>query len=141
MSMSSLYKEFKADDRATSDGVWIEYDVGAKSPVRFRVRQAGGTNPAYLKALEKHTKPLRRRYRNGDIPLDKVNGALVHVFAEAVITGWENVEDEAGRPLAFNRENVVKVLTDLPFLFEDIKDQAGNFDLFRAELREADAGN
>ena len=63
------------------------------------------------------------------------------LYADTLIIGWSGVTDEAGNPLPFNRDNVVKLLTDLPELANDIQAQAVLVSNFRAEEREADAKN
>ena len=66
---------------------------------------------------------------------------LAEVYADAVIVGWSGVKDEAGKEMAFSRENVIKLLTDIPELFRDIQQQANLVSNFRAEAKEADAKN
>ena len=66
---------------------------------------------------------------------------LREVYADTVVIGWSNVEGADGKPMAFTRENVIKLFTDLPELFADVQDQATNLALFRAEINEQDAKN
>jgi hypothetical protein len=46
-----------------------------------------------------------------------------------------------GKPLPFNRANVVRTLRDLPELFEDLKTQSERFTLYRRAELEEEAGN
>ena len=62
-------------------------------------------------------------------------------YAEAVIIGWRGVKDHQGRELPFTKENAVKLLTDLPELFADIRGQAKDIANFRKAAIEADAKN
>jgi hypothetical protein len=63
------------------------------------------------------------------------------VYADTVILGWEGVTGRDKAPLAFTRENVLQVLTDLPDLFADIQEMSNKVALFREEIREDDAKN
>jgi hypothetical protein len=60
---------------------------------------------------------------------------------ETVLLGWESVTGPDGKPLEFSKENAVKLFTDLPDLFKDIRETAEDMTLFKLELDEADAGN
>ena len=69
------------------------------------------------------------------------------LYSEAVITNWEvkngdgswvsGIENpEGGDPLPFNHRNVLDAFEALPDLFLDIKEQAENAAMYRANLRE-----
>lgn len=138
----SLYKQFKADPNLEKDGIVLQYADNSKGePIEFRIARAGGGNAAFTKRLEVLTKPYRRQIQTETIERAQVDKLIRQAYAETVVLGWKNVEDEAGNPLPFTVENCVKLFTDLPDLFADIQEQAQKAVLFRAELREADAGN
>ena len=63
------------------------------------------------------------------------------VYAQTVVLGWENVEDENGEELEFSVANCIKLFTDLPELWSDIQQQATRASLFRAEILENDSKN
>jgi hypothetical protein len=63
------------------------------------------------------------------------------VYVETVVLGWEGMLDAAGNPLPFNKENALKLFTDLPDLFQDVMEQAGKLALFREDIREDEAKN
>lgn len=140
----SAYKSFKTDEKAVSEGVWLDY-----GDFRVRVRPADATNESFVKAMERLARPLRGRMKANLITPEENRSLMIQVYSEAVITDWERREgekyvrgmtDEHDKPVAFSKENVVKTLSDLPKLYADIVEQADNAALFRAEL-EADAGN
>lgn len=138
----SLYKTFKTDENIERTGVVLEYGLNSKGqPIQIRIARAGGNNARYNKTLEVKTKPYRRQIQNET--LDDVIGRRVfrEVYAEAVILGWDGVEDAEGNPMPFTKDNCIKLLTDLPDLFDDIREQAQKAALFRAEILENDAGN
>lgn len=138
----NLYNQFKTDETLETDGIFIEYGETADGkPIRIRIARAGGKNKAFTKALEKATRPHRKAIQTGSLDSATADKLYREVFVDTVVLGWENVTDENGKPLEFNRENALKVFTDLPDLFQDLRDQAANSALFREEVLEEDLGN
>ncbi len=138
----SLYKNFKTDGNVEKLGVVLEYGNNSKGkPMSIRIARAGGNNTKFSKTVEFKTRPYRRQLQNETLEQEVSDRILREVYAEAVILGWDNVEDEAGKEMAFTKENVIKLLTDLPELFKDIQEQSQKTALFRAELLENDSGN
>lgn len=138
----SLYSMFKTDAGLETDGILIEYGEASNAqPVRFRIARSGGQNTVFTKALEKATRPYRKAIQNGMLDDKTADKLYKGVFAEHVLLGWENVEGEDGKPIQYSKENALKLFKDLPDLFLDLREQAGNVSLFRQEVREADLGN
>lgn len=138
----SLYKQFKTDTSLEKTGILLQYGENSKGqPICIRVARAGGANDAYIKRMEAKVKPVKRQIQNETIERAALLSILREVFAETVVLGWENVEDENGKALPFTKENCVKLFTDLPDLFDDLQEQSQRAALFRAEVREADAKN
>ena len=142
--MKGLYNTFKTNEQFETEGVWLEYgylDDDESKPIRIKIARAGGQNKAFTKALEKATKPHRKALQAGMLD-DRIADRLYKgVFAETVVLDWMNVTDQDGNELEFTKDNVLKVFSDLPDLFVDLREQAGNVSLFRDEVREADLGN
>ncbi len=138
----SLYKQFKTDAGLERLGVVLQYGQNSKGlPIGIRIARAGGTNEQYAKRMEAAVKPYRRQLQNDTMDRKVLLGIVREVFCETVILGWENVEDKDGNALAFNKANAIKLFTDLPDLFDDVKEQSERSVLFREEVREVDAGN
>lgn len=134
--MGSPYKQFKTDSSLENKGITLDY-----GDYQIRIARAGGQNKAYKKMLDRKTKPMRRQLQAGVVDDERSMAILREVYAETVILGWTNVEDENGKKLPFTKENVLKVITDLEDLFTDIIDQASNANLFRADGLEVAAKN
>lgn len=139
----SLYEEYETDPQLEKDGVHLEVGLSkAGKVVTIKLRRAGGANQKFAKVFEQKSKPYRRLM---EIPgaLDPAvqERVMREVYADAVVSGWENVEDKAGNEMPFNRENVIKLFTDLPDLFRRVMRESQDMDLFRAEVRETESGN
>lgn len=138
----SLYSQFKTDGSLEKSGILIEYgQTETGNPICIRIARAGGANKAYEKRMEAEVKPYRRMIQNETIEKALIDRILRKVFAETVVLGWENVEDETGKAIPFSVDNCIKLFEDLPDLFKDIQEQAQRAALFRAEIREGDAKN
>lgn len=138
----SLYTTFKTDTELEKSGVLLNYgETREGKPINIRIARAGGANTQYLKKLEAAVKPHRRAIQLDAMDSKQLERILRQVYAEAVVLGWENVEDATGKPIPFNVQNCVKLFEDLPDLYADIQSQAQQVALFRESLREADSGN
>jgi hypothetical protein len=139
----SLYQQFKTDEKLEKEGILVDFGVNQRTdkPIRFRIARAGGSNITFAKAMEKATRPHKRALHLGTLSNDVAEKIYREVFIDTVLLDWEEVDGSDGQPLPFTRENAVKLFTDLPDLFAQLREDAGNAALFLAEVREADLGN
>lgn len=138
----SLYSQFQTDKNIEKDGVVLEYGKTKEGKViSIRIARAGGANSRYTKLMEAATKPYRRQLQNETLDNDIAESITQKVYAQSVILGWENVQDQDGEDMAFNLENCIKLFKDLPDLWTDIQNQATRAALFRQDILEADSKN
>lgn len=137
-----LYQKFKTDERLEKEGVWVEYGEDESGlPIRFLIARAGGANKRFTMLVEKKMRPYRRALSTGTLDNATALSVMRECFAEAVILDWENVTDENGEILPYSQHACLKLLTDLPDLFADIRQVAESMSAYKEELREADQGN
>ena len=129
----NLYKSYGTNKALEQTGIDLRYSDDCV----ITIARAGGSNKAFLKAAERAQRKLNTRKPNNEQAMQ----ILREVYADAIILKWEGVEDKDGNEIPFTRDNVIKVLTDLPDLFFDIKTQAENAELFRDEALEEVSGN
>ncbi len=134
--MASPYKNFKTDATMETDGIWLDY-----GDYQIRIARAGGSNVNYAKAVERYAAKHKLAIRNETLDNEVQEKLMIQVYADSIILGWTNVKDENDQDMSFNRDNVVKLLTDLPDLFKDIRSSAGQLQLFKRELLEKAAKN
>lgn len=108
---------------------------------QFKLARAGGENEKYARMLMQASKPYRRAIQAGSLDPKIDVRILAEVYATTVIQSWEGVTDEAGSPLPFTKDNAIKVLTDLPELFRELRLAAESAALYRVEEVEADSKN
>lgn len=133
-----LYSNYKTDENLETSGVILSYGENSKGKkIAIKVARAGGSNKAFQRVMAAKTRPYRRQIDQGTLSNETLEGLLREVYADTVILGWENVEDENEKELEFNRENVIKVFKDLPDLFTDVRAGASEAAAFRADILDA----
>lgn len=143
--MSPLFKMFKSSENLEQTGIVLEYGEterdGKKVPVSITIARAGGSNLKFEKTLEFKTKPYKRMIQTESLDKKVSEKIMREVYAETVVLGWQNVQDETGAFVEFSPENAVKLFEALPDLFSDIVNQSNRQALFREAEIEADAKN
>lgn len=131
------YGAFGTDESLEKKGIEIDYgDAGT-----FLVARAGGANKKFQKMVEQKFRPYRRQVQAGTMDNDVADRLLAEVFASTVLIDWDGVTDEQGEEMACTAENAVKLFTDLPDLFSDLREQAQEASNFQALEVENDLGN
>jgi hypothetical protein len=138
----SLYNQFETNKEAEIEGVEVQYGANADKTVpTFRISRMSKANKKYTKALERATRPHRRAIELETMNNDLAERLFMGVFVDTVLLGWSNVQDREGKNIAFNKENALKLFTDLPELYDDLQEKAKKASLFREEAIEEEAGN
>lgn len=144
--MKSIDHIFKTDEKVEQEtGIPINY-----GEFRVHIVRAGGSNKKYTRLLQQRLKPYRRQLENESMDDDVAAKILAETYADSIIIKME-VKDGEGKwkpgilrstgVVPFSRENVVKVLLEVPEFFNDLKSQAGQVALFRAFDLDDDAKN
>lgn len=138
----SLYKQFETNESLEKEGVILNYGVNSKGQnIDIRIARAGGHNTRFNKIAEQVLKPYRRQLANETADREITDRLMRIIYARAVILEWSGVEDKAGKPMEFTEANAIKLFTDLPDLFSDIREQADKQALFRKEALEEESKN
>lgn len=145
-----LYAQYKTDKNMEVQGIFFE--VGeikekdaegkdVKKPIRFRIARAGGANSNFAKSMERESKPFKRAIQTKTLSNEKADEIYRRAFISGVLLGWENVRDANNAELPFTFDNALQLFTDLPDLFNDLREAATDAALFREEVLEHDLGN
>lgn len=135
--MKTLYSLFKTDsNKENGEGIQLDYGVA-----KIMIHRAGGSNRKYKKAYQALLAEHGRSLEADAIAEEDSERLYAGLYADTVITGWEGVTDATGKPLEFTRDNVVKLLLDLPELFFDIRKAALDVALFKNKEKQTDLGN
>jgi hypothetical protein len=146
-SKMNPYKMFKTDAKAEADvGVTLDY-----GDFRICIARAGGNNKRFTKILQAKMKPYRRQLSTGNMDEEVAKRIMRESYAEAIVLGFDvkvgekkyedGVPREDGSIAPYNKEEVIRIFTELPDLFLDVQAQADSIALFREEEIEEDAKN
>ena len=138
----SLYNQFSTNGEKESNGVWqevLKLEDGRK--VRFKLSRMGKSNKKYNKALNVATKPHKRAIQLETMNTELAEEIFMAVFIKTIVMDWENVVDQDGNDLEFNKANATKLFTDLPELYETLQEFANDISIFKDAELEDDAGN
>ena len=133
----SIYDLFERDEDMETKGIWQNFGPFGK----FLIARAGGSNARFISLLSKTMEPYQRQIQKNMLQESVANDLLVKVFAKTVILGWEDVTGKDGKELKYSYEACVKLLTDLPDFFLDMREEATRIQNFRKADFEEDAGN
>lgn len=132
--MGNPYDLFQTDDALESNGITLDYGA-----FQITIARAGKSNRKYRSLLAAALKKHRHRIDNDLLDDSMTDALMIGIYAESIILGWSNVTAADGKVLPFNRNNVIKLMTELPDLFADITEQAHNAKNFRqSELADAE---
>lgn len=131
-----IYEAFSTDSEVERTGVWLNYG-GA----RFKVARAGGANKKFIRRQESFVRKFRKQIEMEILGEDEATLELINIWADTVFLNWEGITDRDGKLLSFNRENVVKVMRDLPDLFKTIRDDSMRMVIFKSTIDEDAAEN
>lgn len=141
----SLYKTYETDESIEKDGQAFQMGEDSQGrPIDFICRRAGGANGRFQKSFEEKSRPVRHILNSktpGAVSAKTQERVMREVFVDSVLVGWRNVEGRDGQPMEFNRENALKLFTDLPDLFRELLSMTQEGAAFRRIQREEEAGN
>ena len=132
----SAYNQYKTDPKLEQEGVLVEY-----GDFSFTLARAGGSNKRFLKCVEKLSRPYRKMIQQDKMDREVMNKLMIKAYAETIFLGWDNMKDQDGEELPFTKENIIKVMTDLPDLWEDVLQVTSSLEVYRLEVREDEAKN
>jgi hypothetical protein len=134
----SLYSEFKLSEEKLQQGTKVVFSPNDDGTVpTFILGYMSNSNQRYTKCLERESKPHQRLIELKRLPAETDAAIMRRVFCQTILLGWENVQDVNGKPFVYTLENAIKLLTDLPELFTQLKIEASNRSRFlEAELED-----
>lgn len=132
-----IYDKFKTNKAAEQEGITLDYGDGQT----IKIARAGGSNVRFEKEVQKRMRKFGLQAKHDLLEPEQMRTIFREVLAETVVLGWTGFTDEEGKTLPFSKENVVKVFTDLPDLFDDVLEQSRKASLFKESILEGEAKN
>jgi hypothetical protein len=129
-------------EQSERDGIWMPY-----GDFMVLLARAGGSNKEFGKALRKYGKKFEHLLRLEAVEEEEALAVLRQVYTDTVILDWKVKDNEEwvrgihdpsdeSNILPFSRENVLRVLTEMPELFDDIQEQSKTTGWYTQKARE-----
>lgn len=133
----TLWDRFETNKDAEVQGVWIDDFFSDVPGISFKIAKFDTDE------TEKVMDELRRPYKKllkvgGKIPKEKADAILTETIARCVLVDWRGVLAPDGTELPYNKDNAIRLLTELPEVREKVlKVSADNETYNRRALEEA----
>lgn len=138
----SIYSMYKTDKAKEENGIWIPFGKTEEGQeISFKIARASKTNAKYSKALERLMKPYQKQIRLNTLSDDVANNVMIEAFCEGILLDWKGIYDEDGKEMKYSKENAIKLMNDLPDLFNDLQEQSNSMTLFKEEELQENAKN
>lgn len=144
--MSGLFKNIRTSVTKENEGipVYLEHAPNDDGTIpMFVLSRMSKSNVAYSKALAAATLPYRRQMELGTMKSEVAEKVFKDVFADTIVKGWQNVQDEKGQPTPFSKK-AARVLLDtegLNDLYEYLQAEANSAANYREAQLETESGN
>ena len=119
-----IYEMFETDTSLENEGVWFQFGFGD-----FKLAYVGGEQGfqnEYAERMRPHAEAQARKMLDPEIH----RKILVECYAKHILKDWRDVKGPSGE-IPFSEENAIKLLLDLPRLFDILRDAAMNFANYR----------
>lgn len=143
--MSRLVNAFKTSSKLELGGIVRDFGFA-----RITLARAGGANQKFNMIMDRIYRENNRAIKAGLLSNEKSLRLLYDAYADAIVLNWEtNVSDDPNAEewkvgieleeglVPFNRDNVIRAFTEMPALFQDIKEIAEDYQFFREALLES----
>lgn len=149
----NIYEAFETDSKAIEEGRWLEIEFQGAVVCEVRVRSASPElNPRLREAMTDHAIGLMKEKKSDELTVREAlrDPELERkLFAQAVVSGWrdpqskkgDTVQSKEGLALKCTPKNALKVFSDLPLLFQQVKNAAYRWETFRSAVVESSLGN
>lgn len=125
---------FKTDAAKEQDGTWIDAGGG----LRLKIARLG--NPRYKECMRELTKPVTRQLRIGAVDDDQAKAIMRKGISRFVLLGWENLEDDNGKPIVYTPAKAEELL-GLDEFYKMVLELSQDVELFRISDVEDAQGN
>ena len=129
-----IKKQFGTDEKKELEGVVHDLGEGAK----VRVARIG--NPKFKLVFNRLTKPHKQMMQRGTLPEATGDSILIRAMAETILLDWEGIEED-GTPVEYNKEEVIRLLTEYKDFRDLIANLASDMDSFKSLADEELKGN
>lgn len=132
----------RVDAKAAEAGQWIGH-IPDMSDLELEVRGIYSASARNLRNKLFRALPAHVRNAPDGIPADVADAIEAQVLHQAVLLNWRNLSGDDGKPLPYDRDLALQLLTNPDFIFfrEAVSWAASRAGRFLAQAEAADLGN
>jgi hypothetical protein len=129
--MSNLFKKYETNPQMEAEGVRIPIDGCV-----FICRRAGGGNRRYRAAMALHASARGDAVNSEDqdVAMSAEDEIVMQTFADAVVIGWENVDNRDDQPWEFTKENFLELMRACPEVWLRLRMEARDAQNYREKV-------
>ena len=125
--MYNLNAVYKTDESLEKEGFWYEVMEG----VSFKLKRFGGRNSFHMAQIRTE---VYGPHTNKKLDPEKEEELLTKVFCYSCIADWKGVCDMLGNEIAYEKEESVKMMMELPDLKERLMMECSKVNNYREEV-------
>lgn len=122
----NIYELYKTNTEKEQKGLPVKF---GDATVYIATSNLTG-NPKMAKMQAEYIERATKRKGVESKP-EELKEKMLDLYAECVVTGWENVRDENGKEIPYSKENVLKIFKDLPHFLDAIVAFSSDFTNYR----------
>ena len=120
--------EFKVDEAAKNNGIWVEFGGGAS----FLIASFG--NEDFATHFRKETKPYNDLGR--EVPEDETMKIIIEGMAKYIVLDWKNVYDD-DKEYKYSQKNCIQLLNEIEFIRDKIIEESKKHENYKQVKTEA----
>lgn len=133
MNLKSIYATNRDEEE---NGKWFD-SFGGEVQLKMR-RFASKKSLAIRSELEA---PLKKTFKNRDIPLEQQEALAMDHFIEGVLLDWKGMTDDHGVEVPYSKAKAKELLTEYPDFFREAMLESIDMANFRTAKKKEIAGN
>lgn len=148
----SLSQQYATDTQKEQNGVEMTMfdspNADGTFP-KFVIARMGGSNKAFIKAMEAATRPYRRQIEMKVMDQELAKKLYMEVFADTILKSWADIdladvtgnEQDKGTKASFNKTSAIALMNRLPELYSLLESFSAEMANYRLAGLEDDAKN
>lgn len=138
MSLQALRKAYATDNKLETEGVW--YSPPSLPHIGFKLARMSRANREWQTQFAVIYRQNKRLFDNSDLNNPVLLAKTLKLFCNTILVDWRGITNDEGTVVPYTVAAGIKLLTELPDLYEELSDEAGLKDRYRQEEADEIAG-
>lgn len=141
----NLFKDLQTNDDLETGGKWVwPYGPEKMGCPGFKLARMGGKNMKYENTIRDSLRDYQRLLSAKKLDkhtIELVKEKTKEAFFAVCLLDWKQVNNAAGEPIQFSKQNAADLCEQIPQVYEDLLGHAMDLKTFQIDEAEVDAGN